>query len=293
LSDIRKGDIVARKSHNADMIFKVIDTLEGQEQGINYSIAILKGIDARLIASAPFSDLIKVDEKEVERRKEKIKVESSNRLKQIYRQRVMHNSTLGWRGTKQNFAFQEFPGTVLHLDGDEDYMQECLEYYSQMKIPVKALFIAEKEQPKMVRKLLEEHQPDILILTGHDGLIASKKKKNDLSSYHHSKYFVESVREARKYDPNKDNLIIFAGACQSYYEKILEGGANFASAPERVFIHCFDPVLIAEKVAYTPINEVVKIDDLLVNTITGLRGVGGIETRGKFRLGLPRMDQKK
>lgn len=176
MHEIRKGDIVTRKSHNADMIFKVIDTLQGAEKGVSYAIAVLKGIDARLIASAPFSDLIKVDPREVERRKERLKEESGKRLRQIYRQRVMHNTTLGWRGTKQSLTFQEFPGTVLHLDGDEDYMKECLEYYSQMKIPVKSLFIGEREQPKVVRELLEEHRPDILILTGHDGLIASKKR---------------------------------------------------------------------------------------------------------------------
>jgi len=275
------------------MIFKVIDTLEEEERGVNYAIAILKGIDTRLLASAPFFDLVKVDSIEAEKRKNKMREVSNNRIKQIYRQRMMSNATFGWRGTKQSLTFQECPGKVLHLDGDEDYMQECLAYYNQMKIPVKAFFIAEKEQPRLVREMLEEYHPDILIVTGHDGLIVSKKKKHDLSSYHHSKYFVEAVKEARKYDLNKDNLVIFAGACQSYYEKILEAGANFASAPERVFIHCFDPVLIAEKVAYTPINEVVKIDDVLINTITGLKGVGGIETRGKFRLGLPRIDQKK
>lgn len=287
------GDVVARKSHNADMLFKVIDTLEGMERGASYAIAILKGIDTRLIASAPFYDLIKIDPREAERRRKKVKDECQNRLKQIYRQKMVKNTTSGWRGPKQNYVFQEFPGTVLHLDGDEDYMNECLAYYNQMKIPVRAFFVAEKEQPRVVRHFLEEYRPNILIVTGHDGLITSKKKKNDLSSYHHSKYFVEAVKEARKFDSNKDNLVIFAGACQSYYDRILEAGANFASAPERVFIHCFDPVLIAEKVAFTPINEVIKIEDVLTNTITGLKGVGGVETRGQFRLGLPRIDQKK
>lgn len=293
MSTIHKGDIVARKSYNADMMFKVIETLEGEEDGISYSIAMLKGIESRLIASAPFSDLIKLDQEEVERRRENMINESKSRLRHIYRQRITRNTSVGWRGPNQQpYTFQEFPGTVLHLDGDPDYMQECVNYYNQMKIPVIAQFVEEKEQPRVVRRLLEEYHPDILILTGHDGLIVSKKNKHEVGSYYHTKYFVEAVKEARRYDINKDSLVIFAGACQSHYERILEAGANFASAPERVFIHCFDPVLIAEKVAYTPINEIVKIDDLIINTITGIKGVGGIETRGKFRLGLPRLNTR-
>jgi len=291
MSSIKKGDIVVRKSYNADMMFKVIDTLQGEEEGICYAIAILKGIESRLIASAPFTDLIQLSEEEANQRREQMINESKERLRQIYRQRVIKNTNLGWRG-QQNFAFQEYPGVVLHLDGDPDYMQECVNYYQQMKIPVVAHFIEEKEQPKIVRKMLEEYRPDILVLTGHDGLIISRKNKNDLNSYYHTKFFVEAVREARRYDNDIDSLVIFAGACQSYFEKILEAGANFASAPERVFIHCFDPVLIAEKVAYTPIDAVVRIDDVVVNTITGIKGIGGVETKGKFRLGLPRINSK-
>lgn len=291
MSIIKKGDIVARKSYNADMLFKVIETIEGKEDSISYAIAILKGIEHRLVASAPFSDLIKVEPLEIEKRRKVMLEESQNHLEKIYRQRVTRttqSAQWGWRGgSQQTFTFQEMPGTVLHLDGDPDYMKECLKYYSQMKIPVITRTIEEREQPRLIRKLLEEYHPDILVLTGHDGLIASKKNKKDIYSYHHSKYFMEAVKEARKYDPNKDNLIIFAGACQSYYECIIEAGANFASSPERVLIHCFDPVLIAEKIAYSSINEIVRIDDIVVNTITGIKGVGGMETRGKFRLALP------
>jgi len=293
MSIIKKGDIVARKSYNADMMFKVVETLEGEEDGISYSIAMLKGIENRLIASAPFSDLIRLDEAEVQKRREEMLNDNKSRLRQIYRQRITRNTNPGWRGpNQQSYPFQEFPGLVLHLDGDPDYMQECISYYNQMKIPVVAKFVEEKEQPKVVRRMLEEYHPDILVVTGHDGLIVSKKNKHDVGSYYHTKYFVESVKEARRYNPNKDDLVIFAGACQSHYERILEAGANFASAPERVFIHCFDPVLIAEKVAYTPINEIVRIDDVIVNTITGIKGIGGIETRGKFRLGLPRTNSR-
>ncbi|WP_378951804.1 sporulation peptidase YabG [Pelosinus sp. sgz500959] len=55
-----------------------------------------------------------------------------------------------------------------------------------------------------------------------------------------------------------------------------------------MFIHAYDPVFIAEKVAFTPINKTLDINDAITATVTGIEGVGGIETRGKFRLGLPK-----
>ena len=89
-------------------------------------------------------------------------------------------------------------------------------------------------------------------------------------------------------EPNRDDLVIFAGACQSHFEAILAAGANFASSPIRIFIHAYDPVFIAEKVAFTPINRTVDVCDAITASVTGVQGVGGIETRGKFRLGLPK-----
>jgi len=83
-------------------------------------------------------------------------------------------------------------------------------------------------------------------------------------------------------------LVIFAGACQSYFEAILAAGANFASSPTRIFIHAYDPVFIAEKVAFTPISKTVDINDAITASVTGHDGVGGVETRGKFRLGMPK-----
>ena len=69
---------------------------------------------------------------------------------------------------------------------------------------------------------------------------------------------------------------------------MLDAGANFASSPNRVLIHCLDPVFVCEKIAYTKINEVVSIQDVIENTITGIRGIGGLQTRGKYREGYPK-----
>src|SRR5699024_8268005 len=98
---------------------------------------------------------------------------------------------------------------------------------------------------------------------------------------------VETVREARRVVPHLDQLIIFAGACQSHFESLIRAGANFASSPSRVNIHALDPVFIAAKIAYTPFMEKLNVWDALRNTMTGEKGLGGIETRGLLRTGMP------
>jgi len=52
-------------------------------------------------------------------------------------------------------------------------------------------------------------------------------------------------------------------------------------------IHCLDPVFICEKIAYASIDKVVDIKTLLASTITGFEGIGGVQTRGKYREGYP------
>ncbi|KAA5805589.1 sporulation peptidase YabG, partial [Thermoanaerobacterium thermosaccharolyticum] len=118
--------------------------------------------------------------------------------------------------------------------------------------------------------------------------VKNSRNYSDINNYRNSKYFVEAVKNARNYEPSLDDLVIFAGACQSNYEALISSGANYASSPERVLIHCLDPVLVCEKVAYSHINEIVKIEELIENTITGAPGIGGLQTMGKFRYGVPK-----
>jgi spore coat assembly protein len=48
----------------------------------------------------------------------------------------------------------------------------------------------------------------------------------DLDNYRNSRYYLESVKNLRDYNSSYDELVIFAGACQSCYEMILDVGAN-------------------------------------------------------------------
>ena len=148
--------------------------------------------------------------------------------------------------------------------------------------------IKEEEQPEKIVDLVKEIKPDIVVLTGHDSVIKNTRNYLDLDNYRNSKFYRDAVRALRDYNSSYDELVIFAGACQSCYECMLDAGANFASSPNRVLIHCLDPVFVCEKIAYTKINEVVSIQDVIENTITGIRGIGGLQTRGKYREGYPK-----
>ena len=148
--------------------------------------------------------------------------------------------------------------------------------------------IPENEQYKQVYSLLQRIRPNILILTGHDAFM---KKRNDIyniDNYKNSRYYVQGVLEARRYEHNLDNLVIFAGACQSNYEQLIRAGANYASSPGRIMIHALDPVFVVEKIACSRIDTIVPIEEVIEQTVTGLKGIGGSETRGKFRWAMPK-----
>lgn len=279
---IRAGDIVGRKSYGKDILFRVISI------DLESGTAILKGIDWRLLADAPIDDLEVVEDEEAER----LRLPFFQREQELYRLISDHRRlTQLDRGTEQtDNRFITHPGKVFHLDGDSSYLQICLKQYEKLGIPAVGVRMDEKQMPSKVVALLEEYQPDILVITGHDSYRAgSGGDKHDLKNYRHSVYFIEAVKKVRSsYERHRDNLIIFAGACQSYFEGIMKSGANFASSPERVNIHALDPVYVVEKVAFTSIRETIPLLDVIANTTKGNSGIGGIESRGTFRLGMPK-----
>lgn len=116
------------------------------------------------------------------------------------------------------------------------------------------------------------------------GMIKRGSNYNDIYNYRNSRYFIKTVQEARRYDiENKKETVIFAGACQSYFEAIMSAGANFASSPARILIDFIDPLIVAEKVATTESFKYLTIDDIANELRDGKRGVGGIGSKGKKR----------
>jgi spore coat assembly protein len=164
-----------------------------------------------------------------------------------------------------------------------------MKYYKEQGINAVGKLVPEADQPKLIRKLLEENKPDIVIITGHDSMQKKERRGTDsVDKYKNSKFFIEAVKEARKYQQSLDELVIIAGACQSYYEGILSAGANFASSPGRVLIHALDPGMICKQIAFTPIDRTAPLAEVLKGTMTGVKGIGGIQTRGKLRAGMPK-----
>ena len=68
---------------------------------------------------------------------------------------------------------------------------------------------------------------------------------NNIYNYRNSKYFINTVRNARTWGASSEKLVIFAGACQSYFEGIMNAGADFASSPGRILIDFVDPLIVA------------------------------------------------
>ncbi len=104
----------------------------------------------------------------------------------------------------------------------------------------------------------------------------------DIYNYRNSRHFIETVKEARKYDEIHDkNLVIFAGACQSYFEALMDAGANFASSPARILIDFLDPIIVAENIALADYYKYITIDDISGELRDGKKGISGIGASGK------------
>ncbi len=272
------GDYVVRLSYGKDILFRITYISPHQ-------VARLKGISYRVIADAPIKDLELADGMRFTNQETNIMNTIQQNVEKIIRQREENK-----KGKLPRF---QKTGTVLHIDGDAFYLNLCLKYYKTLEIPAIGEHVMESEQPKKVRYLLEKYSPDILVLTGHDSLNKHYRDLYDVNEYRNSMYFIESVKRARALKPSTDDLVIFAGACQSYFEGILASGADYAASPGRVLIHALDPVFIVERVAQCPFHQVLYIEQALENTITKFNGLGGYEIIGKCRRGGPVVEESK
>jgi spore coat assemly protein len=284
--DIKLMDIVGRRSYNCDILFRVIDIRKINDQ----KYAVLYGEDFRLVADAPYEDLVVIDHNQRVKLKKEYRTLEEQSFKlftqdvELIKHRQDYEATGGY--VKPSNYFQ-MPGKVLHLDGDPSYLKKCMTVYEKVGIPVIGIHCNEKEMPDRIGELMDLYRPDILVITGHDAYSKAKGKMTDINAYRHSKHFVQTVKEARKKIPHLDQLVIFAGACQSHFESLIHAGANFASSPSRINIHALDPVYIVAKISFTPFMERINVWDVLRNTLTGEKGLGGIETKGVLRTGMP------
>lgn len=170
---------------------------------------------------------------------------------------------------------------ILHLDGDKKYSKRALNYYNNLNLKAAVENITERQQPMEVVYLLERYKPNILVTTGHDLMFKKGQDLYKIENYKNSKYFIQTVRNARMWEKSEEKLIIIAGACESFFEAIMLEGANFASSPARIMIEYRDPLIIASKIAYTDSNKYVSINDLKPYLKSNYNGMGGTRAKGK------------
>lgn len=279
MNDIKKGDIVVRKSYGKDIIFRVINILNKPEE----KIAVLNGVIERIEADSKIADLELVDKQKVKDILRKMDSKIENRIEKSKQQWEDRNYRIGVVTNQTRAKEKIITGKILHLDGDRKYSEKSYRYYRKLGLNAIVKYIPEYRQPRVVYQLLESYNPDILVITGHDGMIKRGMRYNDIYNYRNSRYFIETVKEARKYDKQKGKkLVIFAGACQSYFEAIISAGANFASSPARILIDFLDPLVVAEKIALTEKYKYITIDDIAYELRDGRDGIGGIGANGKM-----------
>ena len=270
MNDLKIGDVVVRKSYGGDTYFRIADVIYRQNSNPIY---ILQGITHRLEADSDGSDLVRRNPDEVYR---EVRLRFAQAKKRAAGKRL-------FAGILKYFRFKAEPGRILHIDSSEDFLQMCMKFYNNNNLRYTGKLISERRQPLYIRRLLKQVRPDILVVTGHDGIKKDSGNIYSMDSYKNSRYYVQSVLEARKQEPDPDKLCIFAGACQSYFEALMDAGANFASSPARVFIDALDPALVSEKIAITDREMFVSPGDIARITSHGADGIGGVPTRGRLK----------
>ena len=243
------GDYVTRKKYNNDILFRI--------EKIENNKIILSGVDLRLYAESDENDLI-------------LSTISKDR-DEVSLVRTLDDS---------NYFY--LPGVILHIDSDKNYLNKCLNYYKKHKLKCYSYIYSENEYPNIIEKLVKKHNPDIVVITGHD---AYYKKEN---KYKNSIYFEECVKKIISIN---SNLIIISGACQSDFISLIKAGSSYASSPSHINIHALDPAIIATYIALSDRDKEIDLEEILSKTKYGSDGIGGIKTSGVMKIGTPRKDK--
>ena len=161
MNTIKKGDIVARKSHKKDVIF-VVNLV------INNKIAILSGITTRLKADSYLDDLEIVDKREIEKTYKEIEEKIASKANKNNQKAT---TSLLKRSNKIIYT-----GKILHLDGDKKYSEKSNAYYKKMGLKAVVRNIPESRQVNLANDLIDRYNPDIVVITGHDRYAKVRKK---------------------------------------------------------------------------------------------------------------------
>ena len=107
MKEIKKGNVVARKSHNKDILFVVKDI----QKINNKEIIILSGLVTRIIADAPLKDLELVSKQEI--------ISETRKLNDKLQKRIDRTSYKDLVNSERRKKII-YTGKILHLDGDKN-----------------------------------------------------------------------------------------------------------------------------------------------------------------------------
>jgi spore coat assembly protein len=111
------NDIVTRKKYNNDILFIIIE--------IKDDIYYLEGVYVRLIADSNIDDLTLVNNDEFRNSEE---------------QEVIYHNSLTKKIKKNN---KYLYGKILHIDGDNKYLDKCQRLYNTIGIYAKCIYVKE------------------------------------------------------------------------------------------------------------------------------------------------------
>lgn len=249
-----KEHLVVLKNDDMKIVYEI-----AEEQG---EMLLIKGVNYRIVRTVNKDEVEKATEDNVNKEKEHSKK---------YYQKLTTNTI---RSGKKYML-----GTILHIDGDENYLKKCMELYDALDIFAYGVKIEESQMEIKINELLSQITPDIIVITGHDSY--NSLGLGNLENYKNTHHFMETIKAIRKHDTN---CCIIAGACQSHFEALMASGATFASSPKRINIHTFDPAVIAIKVSTTSFMKTVDFNSILKYIDGGRKAFGGVETLGKMRM---------
>ena len=170
---MRQGDFVTRISYGGDVMFKI--------ERIEHLKAILRGVDFRLLADAPLSDLTKTNPTETldHPRSSSPEFRESLRRLAVSQVQLQEKNQLAinhkQKSQPNNNSYFEVPGRVLHLDGDPSYLRKSMQLYGELRVPAEGFFIPEAQMAEALQRLLPQYKPDIVVITGHDGILKNRQ----------------------------------------------------------------------------------------------------------------------
>lgn len=211
MKKVKKGDVVARKSYKKDIIFVVKNIINTKKE----KIAILKGMMDRIEADSNIEDLETVDKQIVNEKMQALNHKMNNKITTAKETRGQEEYKIGILSPNRKNKERIITGKILHLDGDKKYSQKSYYYYKKLGLNAIVRNIPEYKQPRVVYQLLKTYNPDILVITGHDGMIKRGTDYNNIYNYRNSKYFIQTVKEARKYDNETNNHLVIFARCMS------------------------------------------------------------------------------